>query len=439
MRFNLFSQNLALITCLLASGLIVYLYMVRIRKWNRKRMLRVFIPAVLASIILNIIAVIIFSGDLLPPLFIDLLPLTVSVAFLVVHIKWESKLYVQILSSVTVFICLIFGCLLINDYFQYYPNLNSLLNLTHYESLNKANNQLVTVHFSPDDNTKHTINLENQFKSLKSLPKQGKVYSVNIPGTVSNFKARTSYVYVPPIAFSSIKISLPVVVLLPGVPGQTNDWLGGGGAVQTLNSFAEHHNGIAPLVVFADDTGSTFNDTECVNSPRGNVETYLTTDVPNYIRTHFNVAPTAAGWSIGGLSMGGMCGIMLTLLHPDVYNYFLDFGGEVGPLIGPTAYTTSTLFGGSNLAFQDHQPGYLLTHKTYNNIGGFFSDGSSDSANVLSGLSQLYDQSKQDHMDVISETIEGQHTFAVWKQSFSDALPWLSNRLGATSCNSECY
>ena len=172
---------------------------------------------------------------------------------------------------------------------------------------------------------------------------------MNIPGTVSKFNARGAYVYVPAVYSAVSDISLPLIVLSTGYPGLPENWLGSG-LEATMDQFAHLHDGITPLVFMVDDTGGLTNDTECVNSPRGNVETYLTTDVPNYIKSHFRVINNPDNWAIGGLSMGGMCSVMLTLLHPNVFHYFMDYSGEIGPEIGSKQKTVDVLFGGSEAA-----------------------------------------------------------------------------------------
>ena len=207
-----------------------------------------------------------------------------------------------------------------------------------------------------------------------------------------------------------------------------------------MDEFAHMHEGITPLVFMVDNTGSVTNDTECVNSPRGNAETYLSVDVPNYIKAHFRVLDSPANWAIGGLSLGGMCGVMLTLRHPDVFHYFLDYGGEIGPVIGSKQQTIDTLFGGSESAWAAHQPNLILTSQNFKKLGlgGFFGDGNEDALDVTQAQRQLVTDSQNAGIETVSETINGPHTFNVWQQLFKDSLPWVSNRIGATQCTSVC-
>jgi S-formylglutathione hydrolase FrmB len=446
MNINLLSQNLLLGLCFIIAALLFFLVTKRLntlklkRKWGSKQLLWWVGLSVTASLALELILLVAFRGQKLPLFFVIFLPTCLSVSFLIMTVRQSSNLD-RLTAAISVVLSISFGLLLTNNYFQYYPTLYTLLGINNYRHVSVANQTAVTFRYDATltkPSNKDTLESANTDID-QSLPAKGQIFSMKIPGTISNFKARTSYIYVPPIAFSTLKLNLPVIVLLPGSPGQTTDWLYGGRVEATMDNFASRHNGVSPIVVMTDDQGTLLNDTECVDSPRGNVETYLTQDVPNFIKSHFDVSANPADWAIGGLSDGGMCGIMLTLTHPSVYHYFLDFGGEIGPEVGSKSQTVNALFKGSETAWENHQPAYLLQTKKYSGLGGFFAVGKSDSYIVTTAIKQLYAESVQDKFAVVSETINGQHSFGVWQQSFQDALPWLSNKLGATACYTSCY
>ncbi|WP_407812297.1 alpha/beta hydrolase-fold protein, partial [Staphylococcus aureus] len=94
---------------------------------------------------------------------------------------------------------------------------------------------------------------------------------VTIAGTVSGFSARDAEIYLPPAYFTNPRPELPVLVLLAGQPGAPEDWLQGGRLVQTMDTYAAAHSGLAPVVVVADGTGSELANPLCVDSQLGNV------------------------------------------------------------------------------------------------------------------------------------------------------------------------
>jgi S-formylglutathione hydrolase FrmB len=340
---------------------------------------------------------------------------------------------IRILAGITTLASLLFVLVLVNSYYRFYPTLYAVFGKSNVQNLGASQDSVAIQYTAKASGTANTSSIEQSLDSLSKQPTSGKVFKLDIPGTTSKFIPRAAYVYEPAIASTLPNTKLPVIVLSAGFPGIPENWLGSG-LEQTMDAFAEKHKGITPIIFMIDNTGSLTNDTECVNSPHGQVETYMTTDVPNYIKSHFSVSANPANWAIGGLSMGGMCSIMLTLRHPDVYHYFDDIAGEIGPEVGSQQKTIDDLFGGSTAAWTAHQPDLLLKSHTYNGLGGFFGVGRDDTLEVTDAEHTLYSDAEQAGVQSVYEDIAGQHTFDVWQQLFKDSLPWLSNRIGATVC-----
>jgi enterochelin esterase-like enzyme len=452
MGFELYSQNLSLTVCIvfavvafyIVSSLYKYAQVPRFKSKKAKNHYvknnRIqFITAIPVSLILSLILFFLvghYTDSSMPVSFIVMcLPFTVMLSLLSLSIFVKKRM--RIITSVMLVVGLVFSLIIINNYYRYYPTIGTVFGRNDAQALNSGDD--ITVNYSVTSKQQYynVSSVQASVANLSSPSTSGKLYAINIPGTVSKFNARSGYVYVPAIYNSPLKINLPVIVLTAGVPGTPDDWVNMG-LQGIMDNFAKTHDGITPIVFVVDSLGSINNDTECVNSPRGNVETYLTVDVPNYIKKNFHVDDSAKNWAIGGLSMGGMCSIMLTLRHPNVYNYFIDLGGEIGPEVGSEQQTIDTLFGGSESNWAAHQPSTLLTNNTYKNIGGFFGDGNQDSRDVVDAISQLSLQTKEAGMNTVTETINGAHTFNVWEQTYKDALPWISNRIGATQCSASC-
>jgi S-formylglutathione hydrolase FrmB len=461
MNLSLLGQNLSLLICAIVTGLFVFLAFriyqqkpdetKKSKKTKKKSVFKKFSENKLGLLLVSLIVGVILAfftkaffahytgSSIVVGIAFMIVPAMFSLVALVVFWNNFSGLTLRFCSFGFVIFCFIFSLLLINNYYRYYPTLGSVFNVNHATALKNSPGQVILSYTSPTNRgALNNTSVEHFLTSIGQTPTQGNVYSLNIPGTVSKFKARTAYVYEPAIYNSANPISLPVVILTAGFPGITQDWINSG-LQATMDTFAAHHDGITPLVFVVDNTGSITNDTECVNSSRGNVETYLTTDVPNYINANFNVLNGPSHWAIGGLSLGGTCAIMLTLRHPDVYHYFLDYGGEAGPEIGSDANTVQTLFNGSQSAWQQHQPEYLLQKNTYKGLGGFFAVGSDDERKVTDAANTLSAEAQKAGIDTVYETVTGQHTFQVWQDAFRLSLPWVANRTGATECPSGCY
>ncbi len=431
MNISLISQNLILILSVIVTGSLIYIILRLDKSWRLK-----YIPAILIISLLSAFAldsIVAHETESALPLSIIAMILPTTLALWLLVIVFIHRLKIKLFTALSILCCLVFSLALINSYYRYFPTLYSVFNENGIKQLSQ--DRQVLTKYSSKQPAVNQSTIETNLNNIGQTT-NGSLYSLNIPGTVSKFTPRTAYVYVPAIASSNV--SLPVIILTAGYPGQTNNWIDSG-IITALNNFAARHEGITPYVFMVDNTGSLTNDTECVNSPRGNVETYLTVDVPNYIKAHFNVEAGPSHWAIGGLSLGGMCGIMLTLRHPNLFHYFLDFGGEIGPEVGTKDETIAKLFSGSEANWAAHQPSLLLSKNSYPDLGGFFGDGKNDYLIVTSAINQLYNQSKEAKMNVIYESIDGEHTFNVWEQNFTDSLPWISNQLGATQCGSGCY
>jgi S-formylglutathione hydrolase FrmB len=448
-NFNLFSQTLLALLAIISAGLTSFL----ITQMKTKRR----VPDLLGISIIVALGVqfgfavyLGNSADELPTqLWLMILPWAFSVN-LIFGVKYARKhtkmtkkkrsrsriIYVPVAVNITC--CLLFVLVLLNGYYRYYPTFYSLIGRNQAIAAALDSNGQIILQYNADGKpiTSNNSTLESSLYGSMPASTQGRLYSTPIPGKISKFKTRNAWVYVPAIASADPNaLNLPVLVLLAGFPGGPTDWLHGVNLVSTMNAFAKQHHGITPIVVVPDDTGTQLNDTECVNSPRGNVETYLTQDVPNYIKAHFPVSNDPSNWAVGGLSMGGTCAVMLSLVHPNVYQTFLDMSGESGPSLNSTEQTIQVLFHGSLTDWQNHQPLYLLAHRQYTSIGGFFASGNADDPSTVSETKQLYINAKRAGLSTVYETVEGPHTFNVFAQIFKDALPWLSNRVGATTCS----
>jgi S-formylglutathione hydrolase FrmB len=269
-----------------------------------------------------------------------------------------------------------------------------------------------------------------------SPPPSGIVVGLDIPGRKSHFATRTAQIYLPPAWFARPRPRLPVLVLLHGTPGDPTDWIDGGQAKPTLDAWAARHGGHTPIVIMPDINGSFTGDTECV----GKAETYLTVDLPDFVHSRFFTLPPGRNWAVAGLSEGGACAIMLALRHPDLYGTFGDFGGLSGPRSGngnSVGTTVSTLFGGSVPAFDEHEPGYLLSHQRFSGLGGWFEVGSAD-RQPLAAARALASLAERKGVSVHLVVLPGAgHTFPVWRRALRDSLPWLVGRVSLQARHSE--
>lgn len=243
------------------------------------------------------------------------------------------------------------------------------------------------------------------------VPPTGQSLPVDIPGARSGFAVRPAIVHLPRAWFAEPRPTLPVVVLLHGSPGEPAEWIDPGAAGRIADAWADRNGGVAPILVIPDVVGRTGLGV-CADGPSGNVETYLTADLPAFVQREFSTRPPGRGWGVAGHSAGGGCALMLTLRHPDVFGTFADFGG---------------LSGGAD---PDHDPAALLGARAFPGVAGWFETGDADPA-ALAAATALIPLAETAGIDTCLVVRPGVGPGApTWSLAFTDALPWLAGRVG---------
>ncbi len=192
------------------------------------------------------------------------------------------------------------------------------------------------------------------------MPRAGLVGSVTIPAPVSHFAARTAYVYLPPDALLPHPVALPVFIMISGQPGSPGNVISSGQIAGVFDAFAAAHNGFAPIVVVPDQLGAPDRNPMCLDGPLGASASYLTVDVPNWIRSHLAVQSSPDAWAIGGFSQGGTCSIQLGAAHPELFSAIVDISGQRAPKNGSLAQTIALGFGGDSAAYRAALPEAVL-------------------------------------------------------------------------------
>ncbi|MHA7286128.1 alpha/beta hydrolase [Arthrobacter sp. MDT3-44] len=264
------------------------------------------------------------------------------------------------------------------------------------------------------------------------MPATGKVYRTTIPGTVSGVEAGPAYVYLPPAYLAATPASVPVLVLIHGDPGGPEDWITGGQLPAVMDSYAAAHKGLAPIVVLPDATASTGpTPSLCLDSNYGRAGTYLSTDVPNWVKDTLKAGTDAAtDWAVGGFSYGGTCSLTLATGHPDAYPTFLDISGEDKPTIGAGQDALiARYFSGDAAAFAAQNPLDVITARSLAGTAGVITVGADDAFYRPQG-EKVAAAMKQAKVDVRLQTVPGGHTWEAWRAGLQDNLDWLMQRYG---------
>jgi S-formylglutathione hydrolase FrmB len=218
--------------------------------------------------------------------------------------------------------------------------------------------------------------------------------------------------------------------LISGTPGDTDNWLRAGRALAIANKWSATHGGVAPIMVMPDVNGSRLGDTECVDGPRGNAETYLTVDIRAYMHEHFGVSRDPRQWAIAGLSEGGTCALDLAARHPHLFATFADFSGDPAPTLGSRRHTLAALYGGEVSAMRAHEPTSWFARAAASGVEGVFAVGSTDQMH-LREEEHLAQVATSQGMNVRVDVIRGGgHNYYTWSRALQDTFDWLVERLG---------
>ncbi|MGG7113361.1 alpha/beta hydrolase [Bifidobacterium catenulatum subsp. catenulatum] len=195
--------------------------------------------------------------------------------------------------------------------------------------------------------------------SISDILAHGEVSKVNIPATTSHFEARQALVYLPPAALVTAKHkpALPVILMMSGQPGSPGRVFAAGGIQTMMDDYAQHHGGLAPIVIAADQLGDDSHNTLCVDSPvYGKALTYLTKDVVDWVKTNLPAARQAQDWAIAGFSQGATCSLQIGANHPNLFGTIIPTGSELKPTNGSESSMISRFFHGDRTAYEKQIP-----------------------------------------------------------------------------------
>lgn len=313
----------------------------------------------------------------------------------------------------------------VNIYYGQYPTVGALVGTTKPELTDFAKVQGRHKAIEPVDGR----TLEEIWTPPAGLPEHGTVSLVPIPGTQSGFHARDAEIYLPPAYAADPRPLLPVLVLLPGQPGGPQDWFDVGQVAKAMDDFAAQHHGLAPVVVAADPNGSTFGNTMCMDTNRGNAETYLTKDVPAWIEADLQADTNHETWGIGGYSYGGTCAFQLAVRAPAVYPSFIDISGQREPTLGDRHKTVTEAFGGDEAAFTRLNPLDILSTTSRPGVAGYIAVGDHDAV-YRPEQQQVAAAARRAGIEVEYHELPGAHSWGVWRPALVSALPWYAHRSG---------
>ena len=357
-------------------GILAFLALLVTRRW--KRWLPIAAGAAGAGVLVGFLVcwllsdvIDVFGVSLSPDSRIWFSAAVAAIAVAIARLVWSRgrKVVAVAVVASTVLFALV-GAIGINVDLGEFPDLRTALGIGSYGD----------IRLPPVDPATTAIAPLSSWSPPADLLHRGRVGLVTIPATTSGFPARSALIYLPPAALVVNAPRLPVLEMMSGQPGGPEQMFTSGSLGTSLDAYARAHHGLAPIVVVPDQLGAPNRNPMCVDSSLGNSASYLTVDVPAWIRSHLNVLVDRTDWAVGGFSQGGTCAIQLGAATPSLFGSILDIAGEVAPKDGDLQQTIDSGFGGSTARYLAATPRQLMRRNgPYADTLGIFAVGALDS------------------------------------------------------------
>lgn len=217
----------------------------------------------------------------------------------------------------------------------------------------------------------------------------------------------------------------PVVYLLHGYSGNYSNWIT---KVPELKNYADIYQTV--IVCPDGDYSSWYFDSPVDTAYR--YETYIATEVVNYIDKHFKTLPDNKHRAITGLSMGGHGGLFLGLRHTDVFGAAGSMSGGVDLKESRNRYDISKRIGDTIThakAWHDLTVINLIENYGTTNLKIIFDCGDEDI--FIEGNRKLHEKMKQ--LKIPHEYTErpGKHNWDYWRNSISFQLLYFQHFFAA--------
>jgi enterochelin esterase-like enzyme len=258
-----------------------------------------------------------------------------------------------------------------------------------------------------------------QAANTASAATAGQIVKFPVAGRTSGITV-PMWAYLPPGYGGSPATRYPVIEALHGYPSSPVQWLKGFGVAAVLDREIDSGRMAPTVVLFPYQTPQPMIDTECANLLDGpQAETFLTVDVPAFVRTHLSVRTDAAGWGLIGYSAGGYCATDLALRHPGEYAAGASLSG----------YATPGIVIGNGLEHTTYDDVWRLKHLPIPAVALYLSCAKTDRG----AMRATQDLAKAAHAPLsvtLAYIAGGGHNAGTWHAMEAPAFDWLSNSLG---------
>jgi enterochelin esterase-like enzyme len=269
---------------------------------------------------------------------------------------------------------------------------------------------------SPDEGLHAAPSIGGVSQRVHGAIVQDAVVSVALGGQKRSFLVYLPYSYRTP---QGQKKHYPTLYLLHGSPGQPKDWLNGGQASESADTLIATGQIPELILIIPDGNGRPGATPEWANSfdQHQRIETYVTSDLVQYVDKHYRTIPDVAHRGIAGLSMGGFGAMNIAIHHPDIFGWVISLGGY---------YSAEGSIWGHNAAYmQANSPLLTIQHtraawKLHIYLGAATRDQPyyNDTLQFIAVLNKL-------HIPYHFDLENGYHSWRIWQTQIYHSYTWL--------------
>lgn len=231
---------------------------------------------------------------------------------------------------------------------------------------------------SPTSGAVQTRPLYQSWSPPRGMPAHGTTGQLSgadaIPNSSSGFPARNAEIYYPPAALVNNPPALPFVLMMMGQPGDPT----AKNIAAVLDELASQNNGLAPIVIVADQLSDPSKDPLCLDTTLGKAESYLMKDVTRWARAHLNILRSPTAWTIAGYSNGGQCANYFGAKYPSIWGNILDVSGVEYPGVEQNATILKQIFAGNQAAYDAVKPANIMANGRYPDTTAIYTAGQND-------------------------------------------------------------
>jgi enterochelin esterase-like enzyme len=147
----------------------------------------------------------------------------------------------------------------------------------------------------------------------------------------SQQRMRGFVVYTPP-GYEKASRRYPVLVLLPGTPGDETEWTSSGGSAELVfdNLIAEGRMTPTIVVMHASDVNPAATTRRGDDNLR-QFETILVDELAPLVKERYRGRTDASSWAVAGVSLGGEFAMYTALRHPELFRSIGSISGSLVP------------------------------------------------------------------------------------------------------------